>query len=1132
MLTDLKLYRRMAVFFVFMGTLLVLRPASAQHGLNPYAQAVASLPVGTAPVIDRLASLNSLPAGTWKMHAGDVAHGEAVNLDDSGWQTAAPGEHTSADAEWFRQTIEVPQTLHGYDLTGTRIWFQLHASAQGGVTQIVYFNGRRVAMGENLEPIVLFDDAHPGEKVVVAVKLLATSPPKTFRGAELHIDFAPSRPNPDDLRQEFLSAAVLLPSLAPGDSAKESTLEDAIKSVDIGALETSAAGDAETQARAQTLFDTSLKTAQSKLDSLRPLLQEATFHLTGNSHIDAAWLWPWTETVDVVRRTFGTALQLMDEYPDYTYTQSAAQYNEWMAEKYPAMNDEIKKRIQEGRWEVVGGMWVEPDLNMPNGESLVRQLLVGKRWYEKNYGVDVRIGWNPDSFGYNWQLPQIYKKSGVDYFVTQKMSWNDTNQLPFKLFWWESPDGSKVLTYFPQGYGNRDLGPERLSADLAKARQYSPGMTDMMDLYGVGDHGGGPTRAMLDQGFHWADQTASGDGVTPKFHFGTALPYFTNVEKKIAPESPTWNYESIAKGYKPPPPVSGKISIPTWDSELYLEFHRGTYTTQSHHKHNERRAEMEMLDTEKWASLAWLDGNRYPDAQLTEDWEKVLFNQFHDLMAGSGIHIIYQDAQKDFDWVRMSTDGISGHALQTVSEHIDTQTKGGDLVPVIIYNPLGWARSGEVTVHVQLPANSTAEAYRLLGQTGDVAHSVATVVNRNAQTGEVTLRVPASDVPALGYKVVWVDYAPHATAAEPKATEADSGNSFKLENAKLRVVIDKKTGCITSLYDKRGGFETLAPGSRGNELEAFSDHPKQYDAWNIDWRVTTEPPALLTEVDSIAAAGPDAVRVARTWQNSKFVQTISLAPDADYVDVDNRIDWHERHVLLKAAFTLAASSPFATYEIPFGSIERPTTRNNSWEKAKFEVPAQRWADLGNAKQGFSLINQSKFGYDAVGDKLRLTLLRSPTSPDPEADQGRHHFHYALYPHAGTWKDALTVRHGWEYNYPLRGLVTTEHGGPLPADHSFASVEPDDVVLTAVKKAEDAKGLIFRVYEWAGKNATVEFHVPPGATGATVTNLMEKPQGSPLTVTDGVVKVPIHPYEILTVRVDYPNGGPKEVASSQ
>ena len=261
----------------------------------------------------------------------------------------------------------------------------------------------------------------------------------------------------------------------------------------------------------------------------------------------------------------------------------------------------------------------------------------------------MRIGWNPDSFGYTWQLPQIYKKSGVDYFVTQKMTWNDTNQLPFKLFWWESPDGSKVLTYFPHDYVNLDMKPERLSENLKVARERSPGMLEMMDLYGIGDHGGGPTRAILDVATHWA-----GPGhVTPKYEFGTAQSYFSSIEKKIAPDSPTWNYQSIAKGYTAPAAVAGEVSIPTWKTEMYLEYHRGVYTTQANHKRNMRDSEVEVLDAEKWASLAWLDGREYPGKELTEDWKKVLFNQFHDLAAGSGIGVIYKDAQKDYDWVRM-----------------------------------------------------------------------------------------------------------------------------------------------------------------------------------------------------------------------------------------------------------------------------------------------------------------------------------------------------------------------------------------------------------------------------------------------------------------------------------------------
>jgi alpha-mannosidase len=311
----------------------------------------------------------------------------------------------------------------------------------------------------------------------------------------------------------------------------------------------------------------------------------------------------------------------------------------------------------------------------------------------------------------------------------------------------------------------------------------------------------------------------------------------------------------------------------------------------------------------------------------------------------------------------------------------------------------------------------------------------------------------------------------------------------------------------------------------GNQLQFFKDTPKDYDAWNIDPGTLDVPPQTIEHADSVELlkTAEPTIRVTSHWGNSKFVQTIGLSADGDEVSVDNQFDWHESHVLLKAAFPLAASGPFATYEIPYGTIDRATTRNNSWEKAQFEVPAQRWADLGDGTHGFSLINESKFGYDAVGNLLRLTLLRSPKWPDPDADMGHHHFHYALYPHTGTWKDAMTVRHGWEYNYPLTAVATTAHAGALPAEHSFVSVTPENVVLTAVKKAEDAKGLILRVYEWAGKDATVEFHVPPGATGATVTNMMETPEGSPLTVSGDVVKVPIHPYEIQTVRVDYDRG---------
>jgi alpha-mannosidase len=1064
------------------------------HTLSPQSQ----------KTIERLASFDNLPGDAWRYHVGDLAHGEDPALNDSSWPEAKPHSKAPNEAVWYRRMIEVPKTLNGYDLTGARIWFQFRANANGPVPEIIYFNGRRVALGDDLEPIVLFDQARPGDKILVAVKLLQTVDTKNFNSVSTRIEFTKGRPNPSDLRLEFLSTAVLLPSLSKQPKQDMTTLEQSIGTVDLSALD----GDN------QPKFDSSLEASRQKLETLRPTLQEATIHLTGNSHIDAAWLWPVSETVDAVKRTFSTALQLMNEYPDYTYTQSAAAYNEWMATKYPSINNEIKKRIKEGRWEIVGGMWVEPDLNMPDGESQVRSLLIGKRWFQKEYGVDVRIGWNPDSFGYNWQLPQIYKRSGVDYFVTQKMTWNDTNQMPFKLFWWQSPDGSKVLTYFPHDYANNNLNPVRLSADLATARQRAPGMEKMMDLYGVGDHGGGPTRAMLDEGNHWAK-----DGmIVPKMQFGTAQSYFNDVEQKLSAKSQVWDYNSIAKGYKIPTADAGKIGIPTWNDEMYLEYHRGVFTTQAQHKRNMRESEEQTINAEKYASLAWLNGDSYPNDELTDAWKKITFNDFHDLAAGSGIGVIYKEAQAEFDQVRLETNEISSSSLRTLASGINTKAAGD--VPVLVFNPLAWAHTGVTTVDVQMP-NASGNGVALLDEHNKVVPTK--VLSSDSKTGSYKLLVQAQDVPSLGYQVL------HAVSGEKNFKSDLKANGTTMENDFLRVEVDPKTGCITSLYDKRAKFESLAKGACGNQLQTFHDLPKDYDAWNID-PGTYDHMTPIDQVDSVELVekGPmrAVIRVSRTWQSSKFVQDIQLYAGTDMVDVINDIDWHETHVLLKAAFPLAASGPMATYEIPYGSIERPTGRTNTWEQARFEVPALRWADLGDTKHGFSLLNEAKYGYDAVGNTLRLTLLRSATWPDPEADRGRQRFSYALYPHAGGWKQSLTERHGYEYNYELRAEQVSAHAGPLPLEHSYASVAPENVVLTAMKKAEDSNSLVFRVVEWAGKQGDVTFTVPAGATAATEINLMEKPEGSPLSISGDKVTAHIGPYEILSVKVDYSRNSTK------
>jgi alpha-mannosidase len=1059
-------------------------------------------------VLARLDSFQSLDAKQWRYHAGNIPDGQDPGLDDSSWQVITRRGGLPAEAMWFRREIVVPQSLNGYSLANARIEFSFRVDSRGAAPLIIFLDGRRVALGADLAPIVLWEKAQPGDHVLIAVKALATDAEKSFQGARISVTTDPSRPSPGDFYKEAVSDSWVLP-VVPGGAAKAHLLEQAVDAVDENALDQ---GD-------QMRFDASLTKAQQILEPLQPLLKQATIDMVGNSHMDVAWLWPWTETVDTVRRTFGTSLQLMNEYPQYTFAQSTAQYFQWMQNKYPVMFARIQKRVKDGQFELVGGMWIEPDLNIPSGESQVRQILLAKRYFEKNFGVDIKVGWNPDSFGYNWQLPQIYKKSGIDYFVTQKMSWNDTNKLPLKLFWWQSPDGSRVLTYFPHGYsGSTD--PIPMAENYAQAAILNPGAHVLMHLYGVGDHGGGPTRVMVNQGLHWEQP----DKVYPHLEFGTSLAFFQNVQKQLnTANAPVWDYKTLAAGDTDlPEPPPGQISLPIWNDELYLEFHRGTYTTQAAQKRNIRDSEEWMLNAEKYSSLAWLGGQPYPQQDLNQAWEKVLFNEFHDLAAGSGIADIYKDAEADFNFVHLTANKATSQALDFLISYIDTQTSPRS-VPLLVFNPMAWERTDVLEARVQLP-----EAAPNLVIRDPSGHELPVqILSRTTETHTFNILLRADNVPALGYERLTV--APATSANTPGPASDLHARGTTLENKYLRVVVDPKTGCITSLYDKTAGFESIAAGGCGNQLEAFHDLPKSFDAWNInpDYEQHSYDLGPARSVQLIEHGPLRAIiRVTHATQHSSFTQDIILYAGIDRVEVANTIDWHEHHILLKAAFPLSASSPYATYEIPYGNIERPTTRNNSFEKAKFEVSAIRWADLGNGRHGFSLLNNSKYGYDARGNVLRLTLMRSPTDPDPDADQGMHHFVYALYPHAGTWKQALTERQGWDFNYKLIALQIEKHTGSLPAEHSFFRVEPNNIILTTVKKAEGSGALILRYYEWAGRDTQVKINLPDGAISAVVTNLMEVPEGAPIPVRNNSITIQAKPYSIDTIEVTFKGTGPQ------
>ncbi len=1052
----------------------------------PRVHAQASPPPSSyQPVLDRLQSMTVVPLEEWRVHSADLSHPEDPNLDDSGWKTVkgATSYHWARThpveipgPAWFRREIEIPKLTGGLDITGARLRLQFGVGSAGNFNYRlrVFFNGNMVAQQDQdtSEPILITEKAQPGQKVVAAIGMITPPDTLNFGGAALLVDFPARGVNdPYTVLFQIRAAEAMLAAFPAAKVEHGSELDAAAKAIDFPALDR---GD-------QQAFQASLQAANDKLQPVGQWMKQYQVFAVANSHIDMAWLWPWTETVEVVRNTFGTALQLMREYPDFIYAHSSAQTYVWMEEKYPDMFKDIQQRVKEGRWEIVGGMWVEPDLNMPSGESLARQILIGKRYFEQKFGVDVRIGWNPDSFGYNWQLPQIYKRSGLDYFITQKMEWNDTTKFPHKLFWWQSPDGSKVLTYFPHDYVNT-FDPDRIASDVA---EWSPqtGFPGILHMYGMGDHGGGATRTMLDDALRLQNPKLA----FPTIKFTTAQSFFDALEKDT------------------------NLKIPTWNNEMYFEFHRGVMTTQSETKKEIRSSEELLLNAEKFSSMATLYGLAYPQQELEDAWKKVLFDQFHDIMPGSGIAVNYLDAKRDLGVVTLVGSKALGEAQERLAAHVDTRGAG---VPVVVFNSLNWSRTDPVEATVEFPGPvKNVEVRDTRGKT-----LISTVVSRDNSDHTVTVRFLATDVPPLGYEVVHVVEA--GKSPKPKSTLQAGADS--IENEFVRVKADPKTGCITSLFDKKANREALAPGACGNQLQAFRDKPKQWDAWNIDadfenqkWDLAQPQEANWVETAPDRAV----IHLKQKFQNSTFTQDVVLYPGVPRVDVNTKADWHEKHILIKAAFPVSVQSDFATYEIPYGSIKRPTTRNTPAEKAMFEVPAFQWGDLSGSAHGFSLLNASKYGYDAKGNVIRLSLLRAPDWPDPHADDGYHEFTYSLYPHPGDWKQGGTERQAYQLNYPLLAISATSHEGSLPISHSFVKLDALNVILTGIKKAEDGDGIVFHFYEFDGQESQVRLELPAAASRAAETNLVEKEENS-LTLADSgkTVGVSIHPYEIKAVEV--------------
>ncbi|MCL6442408.1 MAG: alpha-mannosidase [Alicyclobacillus sp.] len=818
---------------------------------------------------------------------------------------------------------------------------------------------------------------------------------------------------------------------------------------------------------------------QSFLSSLGPVSDHAkaapgVIRMVGQSHIDLAWLWPLNETIRKASRTFSTACTLLDTYPGFVYAQSQPQLYEYTKRHYPAVYERIKQKVAEGRWEIVGGMWVEPDLNIPSGESLVRQLLLGKRFFKQEFDANPRIEWLPDTFGYCASLPQLLKKAGIDYFMTTKMNWNDTNPFPYDLFYWVGIDGTKVLSFVHHGLGEHTK-PDDVVAhwDSFKQKDLHP---EQMLLYGHGDGGGGVTREMVE----YVNRSKALPGLPSCVH-STAHDFFDGVR-------------------------DADPSLPEWVGDLYLELHRGTYTTHARTKRWNRKAEVLYREAEIWSSFAVTLGLQDPSETLEHGWKLILLNQFHDIIPGSSIREVYEKSEQDYREVFDIGESVLHDALTALASTVDTSGPGS---PLVVFNSLSWER----TVEVRMIGDEDLFHVELVDSTGELL-KVDVYQNLDGNY-ELCAMVPA--VPPMGYKTIFQrrreQGRPTAMASEtPSFCGAWSTPNYDIEW--------NDAGGITRLYDKKAAREVIPPGSVANELQLFHDRPTYWDAWDVDPRFALQraDDVRLTSCQVVLRGqAKDILRFSWAVGDSTVTQDVVLHHHSMRIDFVTRVDWHEAHKLLKVAFPVNVLSSKATYEIPFGSVERPTHTNTSWERAQFEVCGHRWADISEAGYGVSLLNDCKYGYDVKQNVLRLSLLRAPKWPDPDADQGLHEFVYSLFPHEGDWRAAGVVREGYELNHPAQIVSTTSHQGDLPSTHSLLTANARHVIVDTVKRAEDGHGLIVRLYESAGgrESAGLMFNLP--IRGAQVTNLLEEPECD-LETLGSSVYTQLKPFEVQTIKI--------------
>ena len=800
---------------------------------------------------------------------------------------------------------------------------------------------------------------------------------------------------------------------------------------------------------------------------------EGRLNMVGHSHLDLVYQWDYNEFLRKIGRTHSTTLNMMREFPQYLFCQSQLKLYEDLKDLYPKIYDGIKQQVKEGRWEVIGGMYVEPDCNLISGESFVRQLFYGQKIAKEEFGTTSSVCWLPDVFGITWYIPQILRQTGFKYLITNKpVIWNDTNEFPHNTFWWEGPEGSRILAHLPATHFGAKINADIM---LTNWNEYKQKVTcpEAIYNYGYADGRGGPNRQDMLTGMRY-----KGTPGMPESDFTSGEKAFQRMESKAE-------------------------KLPVMKNELYLETHRGTYTTQARLKRNNRKAEILYRNAEAVSALASFAGVDYPHKELDKGWKLILKNQFHDILPGSHVTEAYHAAMKEYETVfavgeKVFFNAVAGLTSKSLSKQESSK--------IAVFNMQPWIRTDQVVCEFRNPGG---ESFRIVD--GDDKEVVFQIIEEKDQMIKVLLDV--QNVPAMGYSVF------RLVRGDTKQETSFTANEHVLENAFFKVEFDGN-GDISSLYDKSNNRYVVEPGQKANQFQLFKDVPGRYAAWDIvpmykDMELKVGP----VEKSEIIENGPVrlVLRQQRGFYNSTISQKIILYKNNARIDFETEIDWQERDRLLKVSFPVNVNAMNATYDLSYGYIERPTHQNTSWDAAKFEVCGHMWADLSEGDYGVSLLNDCKYGHDISGNVMRLTLLKGPQYPDPTADLGKHTFTYSLYPHKGDWRAAQTPRRAWELNDTLKPISLNSDNNSLAAKQSYLSIDKDHVMLSAFKLTEDGKAVILRLYEDQNRRGEVKVSFPRNIVQAFECDPFEN-ELPELEIEKESVIMSMKPFEIKTIKV--------------